>query len=78
MALGLEHYYERGEKSAMTEGFKNSILLTAYGFGSQMGHAFKEIQTNAADNRALELAFVDGFLSTREKSGDRWVPKEGL
>jgi len=78
MALGFERYYERGQKSAMAEGFKNSTLLAGYGFGSQMGHAFKEILTNAADNRALELAFIDGFLSTREKSGDRWIPKEGL
>ena len=86
MALGLEKYYEQGETSLLTEGWKNSILLTAYGFGSQLGHAFKECATTAADNRALELAFLDGFLSTRvkvenpsaRKKGFAFMPKEGL
>jgi hypothetical protein len=78
MSLGLERYYEPGERSILAEGSKNALLLTAYGFGSQVGHAFKGSSTNSADNRALELAFLDGFLSTRLRDGNRWEPKEGL
>lgn len=77
--IGLNKYYpEPGEKSALSGGWKNALLLAAYGFGSQVGKDFKECATMTADNRALELAFLDGFLSTRDKSGDKWIPKEAL
>lgn len=76
-------YWEEGEKSALNSlEDRIAILVEARLYGSKFGHEFNDFATTTVDNRALELAFLEGFLETRDKSllktGDKWVPKEGL
>jgi len=70
-------YWEQGEKSALKDlGDKMAVLVEARFYGSKFGHEFNDFSTMAVDNRALERAFLEGFLETRNKSGDEWLPKE--
>jgi hypothetical protein len=58
---------------------KARALSQARLHGRNIGHDCRFV-SEADDNRELELAFLEGFLSTRDRKdgrgGPRWVPKE--
>jgi len=74
-------FWEDGEKCDLHD-FEDRVafLLAGRESGKQFGKFFNDLSTRAMDNRVLEQAFMQGFLETRvkTKTGDHWVPKEGL
>ena len=61
-----EEFYGSGEKSSLKDTQKRELIHSAYWRGIGLAKDLGCPETTAADNRALELAFVDGFIRTRE------------
>jgi len=64
----ISQFYEVGEKSSLPEKTRREILHSAYWIGVGLSKHFGPLKTSAADNRALELAFIEGFLAMNKEA----------
>ena len=58
-----KEFYEVGEKTSLEEKTQREVIHCAYWTGVGFSKHFGALKTNAADNRAIEMAFIEGFLS---------------
>jgi hypothetical protein len=69
------------EKKVYHEYLLGEALKIARIDGENVGHLF-DLTTNAEENRQLELAFLDGYLSVKERKNHRdgpyWQPKKAV
>jgi len=65
--MNLLEFYEAGEKSALDEKQQRELVHCAYWTGVGLSKHFGSLKTSPADNRALELAFLEGFLSVNKE-----------
>jgi len=66
--MNLTEFYEPGEKSSLADKERRELIHCAYWVGVGLSKHFGSVKTSPADNRALELAFLEGFLSNKEES----------
>lgn len=64
--MNLEELYEVGEKSSLKDVQKRDLLHAAYWHGVNLAKLCGCPETGPADNRALELAFLQGFTESRD------------
>ena len=61
-----EEFYEPRERSALRDPQKRALIHSAYWHGVDLAKTHGCPQTTPADNRALELALLKGFLESRD------------
>jgi len=66
--MNLRELYEVGEQSALDDKNRRELIHCAYWTGVGLSKHFGSLRTSPADNRALEIAFLEGFLSNKEES----------
>lgn len=64
--MNLSDLYELGERSFLKDQQKRNLVHTAYWLGVCLAKINGCPETSAADNRVLELAFLQGFMENRK------------
>jgi len=64
----ISELYEIGEKSSLEDKVRRELLHCAYWTGVGLSKHFGTLRTSSADNRALELAFLEGFLAMNKEA----------
>lgn len=64
--MNIADLYEVGEQTALREPQKRDLIHAAYWHGVNLAKLCGCPETRAGDNRALELAFLLGFLESRK------------
>jgi hypothetical protein len=77
--IDTDAFYETGDKSAISSITRREwIIQAAILAGQKIGETYLD-DTNPEDHRALEVAFLSGFLKNRVQVGRRFsiATKEG-